>query len=610
MLGASVLLVLVGLVALGVWGLLQLRGRGRPGHDARPGSTGQSVRRFFQFLLLLGLLFAAASGVSGLLSRLVPAEETRVGYSTSSELALELSLTLIALPLWVALAVWTARSQRRDPAEARTGGWTAYLTLAGLLALVMALTGWHRTISPLLGPDRWQADALGQAVVWSGVWAGHRAWGRRTAPARHLRPLVLLSTLIGLAVASTGLAMLLGGALRGLLMGERMVASQQDIAQGALLLAVGGVAWAVHWFVDLRPGPRDPGWLTLVLLAGVGGGLLAAVVAASLLGYDVLVWLVGEPGQTEAERHFSGAPGMISVVVVGLLVWWYHREALEPLRAAGRTEVRRVYEYLLSAIGLLAAGGGVVMVLVTIVEALAAGPDLVVGGDAINALLAALVLLCVGLPLWWRHWAQAQRARGAQALEEVSSPTRRIYLLVLFGVMGVVAVVALITLVYLVLQDVLDGGADVETLRRVRFALGLLMTTGLLAGYHWWVFRGDRQLVPEAATGQEGWRQRAAGAPVTSDDAGTTVSGRGAGAQPGISPGALRSVLLVGSADAWTVAELARLTGAEVRVLQRADVDLPGRSAAELADLARAAGAPDVVLVDGPQGASAVPVRH
>lgn len=569
------LAVLVGIVLV----VVRLARRG-PSGTARAGASatqtsGQAVRRFFQFLLLTGLLVAAGSGVAGLLGRLL--DPGRVLVRDDGGLALQLTFTFIALPIWAALAWWTSRRLRTDPAESRSLGWAAYLTIVGIISLVVAMVAWQEVLDGALTATTYRGQRLATALVWTAVWGGHRWWGRSVTPRPLLRAELLLGSLVGLLTAAAGLLMVVSPALRelfGLTSDSIVGGSLPDILRGAATLVVGAVVWAVYWLREAVRGPRDTGWLALVLLAGVAGGLLVAVVAASVLGYDVLVWLVGDPATTRATLHFAALPGELATLLVGLLVWWYHSAVLEA-GAERRTEVRRVYEYVLAAVGLLAASAGLVMVLVTIVEAIAAGSDLVVGGSALNALLAALVLLAVGLPLWWWHWRSAQRARAASPAEELESPTRRTYLLVLFGLAGVVAVVALLTLVYLLLQDALESGIDVETMRSIRFPFGILATTSLLSAYHWTVFRTDRA---------ETERRRSSGAPAPGGAAGTTR---------------LRHVLLVGAGDPGVAAEVSRQVGASVQVMRRTDLhanpwvveqvvallqDVPTSSAVVLAD--------------------------
>lgn len=543
-------LVLLGGGVLGVAALTRRRAgsMGAPGTGRSAETGGQSVRRFFQYLLLTGLLVAAASGVTGLLGRLLDLGRTLV--DGGGGLALQLALTVVALPLWLLLAWWTHRRAATEPAELRSLGWATYLTLVSLISLIVAMVGWYRLLTTAVGVSEFRADAIALPLVWTLVWAGHRWWARLGTPREHLLPLVLLGSVIGLATAATALVSLLGASLRILtgLSGASLIGTgTEPLLRAGALLAVGAVVWAVYWLRDALGRPRGTGWLVVVLLVGVGVGLITALGSLSVLGYDVLVWLVGDPSSTSASEHFRHTPDRVGAAVVGLLVWWYHQEVLGAGRAVARTEVRRVYEYLMAAIGLLAASSGLVMVLVTLLEAIAARSQLVVGGSALNALLAALVLLAVGTPVWAWHWRLAQRARAADPEGELASVTRRTYLLVLFGVAGVAAVVALITIVYLVLEDALEGGGlDAETIRRVRFALGILLTAGLLSAYHWTIFRSDRD-----------------------ESASLTAT-----ATPAAAGGWRGNVLLVGAADGTVAQEVARRTGASVQLVRRLDAEV------------------------------------
>lgn len=584
--------VLGGLVPLAVLAALVVvvvtqvrrRGAGHGGPAGPPGAPvggGQSVRRFFQYLLLLGLLVAAASGVTGLLGRLLDADRTLV--DDDATLALQLTFTGVALPLWGLLAWWTHRRAAADPRELRSLGWAAYLTLVGLVSLITAMVGWYQSLTMLVGAQPYRGGGFALAAVWTLVWAAHRRWGRTGTPRAHLRPLVLLGALVGLYTAAWGLGSVVAATVRELsgLSGPSIVGAGSDpLLRAGALLVVGAAAWTVYWLLDAARGPRGTAWLTLVLLVGVGGGLLAAIGALSVLGYDALVWLVGEPREETAREHFIHAPAQAGVVVVGLLVWWYHQAVLDAGRRSQRTEVRRVYEYVMAAVGLLAASAGLVMVLVTLVEAIAARGDLVVGGSALNALLAALVLLAVGIPVWLWHWRLAQQARATDPPDELRSVTRRTYLLVLFGVAGVAAVIALITLVYLVLEDVLQGGVDAETMRRIRFALGILVTTSLLSAYHWTIFRSDR-----------------------ADTARITPTG------PDTAAARRRTVVVIGPVADDDLTELARRTGAYVQ-LWRTGGEL-GPATTTVEDILRVlddvpAGDVAVVAVDG--SLRAVPV--
>ena len=208
----GLLVVVALLVVLGGLATTLARRRSAGGPPGAPPS-GSSVRRFFQYLLLLGLLMGAASGVTGLLGRalddvLPSGGDTLIRDDTT--LALQLTLTLIALPLWLVLAWWTRERLRHDPAERSSVGWSAYLLIVGLVSLVTAMGGWQGTLTGLLGVQTY-GDLDGQeialALVWTLVWLTHRLVALRQAsgPSLAARPLDLLGSLIGLVTGAVGL---------------------------------------------------------------------------------------------------------------------------------------------------------------------------------------------------------------------------------------------------------------------------------------------------------------------------------------------------------------------------------------------------------------------
>lgn len=568
------LLLLAVVVAVVVLAVRRMSAAGA-GHGA---SSGRLVRHLFQYLLLLGLLVVAASGLSGLLGPLLDGGTTLA--RSDADLARQLSFTIIGLPLFGVLGWWTLRSLREDPEERRSAGWAAYLTLASVTTLLVAMTGLHETLSAVVGLTGYRGEALARALVWGAAWGAHWWVGRKTAPAAHLQPLHLVGSAVGLGAGAAGLTVLLTATLRILLglEGSSLVGRSTDaLLQGAVLLVVGGAVWVTYWLLAAAREERTPLWLTYVLLVGVGTGLVAAVAAASLLFYEVLVWLVGEPWSSRAAEHFAQVPELLAVVAVGLLVWWYHQAVLAAGRQEARTEVRRVLEYLLSAIGLLAAAAGLTVLLVAVIELLAGERDVLVGGSPVNTVLAAVTLLAVGVPVWWWHWRLAQAAVRTDPAAELASPTRRTYLFVLFGVGGVAAVVALLVLVYLVLRDTLAGDAGAETLRSVRFAVGVLVSTAAVSAYHWAVYRQDREQAPPPPPD------------VTAPH---------------------RYLLVVGPDDAAGLRRLAELTGAEVQLLPRAGEGVAPLDAQAVADAVAADPAPELLVLAEGAATRLIPIRR
>lgn len=546
--------------------------------DARAGRTATSdvttLRRVFQYLLLYGLLVIVAIGVSGLLGRLLETDVLVTG--DESALARDLTFTLVGGPLFVVVALWTRRRLADDADEARSFGWAAYVTLASLTSLVVAMTGLDRVLTWAVGLEEYDGRALARLLVWGGLWAAHWWIDTRTTPREHARVHHLAGSLLGLVTAATGLGGLLSGTLRvllGLDGGTVIATGGSPMREGLVTLAVGAPVWFVYWVRTTARDERTPLWLAYVLLVGVAGGLATAIVAASTLLYQVLVWLVGDPGSATAAEHFDDAPAAAAATVVGVLVWWYHRTVLRTEAGDARTEVRRVYEYLMAGTGLLAASAGLVMVLAALVDAAAGSPF--IGGDGVNTLLAAVTLLAVGGPVWWLYWRRIQAASRDTPTDEIASPTRRVYLAVLFGLGGLAAVVALIVGVYLLLDDVVQGTVGAETLRSMRFPVGVLFTTAAVAAYHGAVHRSDRERMPAA-----------------------------------VAPQGPRFVLLVGPDDREVARAVARRTHGHVQAWTLVDDGRATWSADEVMAALEGTTAEEVIVLCDEDGLRAIPVRR
>ena len=304
-------------------------------------------------------------------------------------------------------------------------------------------------------------------------------------------PHLLLGSVIGLVMGTTGLVQTLGGSVDMLVRHGTYVNPRMALAQGLAMLIAGGVVWAWYWAVSTMKQDRNTFWLAYVLLAGVGGGLVLALVGASRVLWSVLIWLVGDRFEQSAALHFDTAAVEFAAVVVGLVLWWYHRTVLGD-SAAGRNEVKRIYEYLISGIALAAAATGVGTILVAFIEAVTPGID--VGMTTRNTLLAALTLLVVGAPVWWLHWRRVSAAVAADPATEVPSLSRRIYLVVLFGLAGVTAVVALLSIGFIFFQGLVEGELGLAVFRMMRYGLGVMVASAVVSAYHGAIFAQDRKV--------------------------------------------------------------------------------------------------------------------
>ncbi|WP_354190374.1 hypothetical protein [Arthrobacter sp. UYCu712] len=80
---------------------------------------------------------------------------------------------------------------------------------------------------------------------------------------------------------------------------------------------------------------------------------------------------------------------------------------------------------------------------------------------------------------------------------------RRVYLVAVFGLSAVVAVSTLLVIGFRVFENVLDDVTGGSLLDRIRAPLGLLVATGLAAGYHFAVWRHGRAALTAAGAARK-----------------------------------------------------------------------------------------------------------
>ncbi|MCR6494050.1 DUF5671 domain-containing protein [Cellulomonas sp. P24] len=559
--------LLSGLLTLAVPVLLIVWAVRHAGHrTGGPRADAHSVRRFFQYLLLYGLLIVATVGVSDLLG--LPLQEQSLAGDDSSLLARALTFVVFGLPMFVLLAAWSRRHLQSDPDEARSLGWAFYATVAPLTAVVVAMTTLQGVAATALAGQGADWPGLVHGAVWVAVWLAHLTVARRMLDDARRQGQLVLGALIGLGTSISGLVALLAAAVAALVLEPSTTVLANDpraLADAAATVAVGVPVWVVYWGRRFARARRTSLWFAYVLPVGVGGSSILAVVGASLTVYQVLVWTVGDPGSASAVQHFSGTPTAGACVVVGLLSWWYHRHVLVAA-APGRTEVTRVYEYLMSGIALSAAAVGVALVVVALIDALLPA-RVEIGAAVTNPLLAAVTLLVVGGPLWWAYWSHIGRVARATGTVELESPSRRVYLVVLFGIGGIAAVVSVLVAAFLAIQAVLRTGIDADVVRDLQIPVAVLLTTAVVSGYHGAVYRDDRSRLPAA----------------------------------GVRHGP-RYVLLVGGPDDGIGRAVAHLTGARVDVWTRDDGTAVPWVVEDVVAAVEASPAEAITLVAGPSG--------
>jgi hypothetical protein len=491
---------LVPLAVIVIAVVLAVRLRQSRGSGIHAESAGESLRRFFVFLLLLAAVLVAAFGAAGVVEAALPGPNPE-----REAMARSLAFLVVGLPAagWLA---WLARRRfLADPAERSSLGWGLYLFAVLLTSLGGAMIGGIRTLHWAFGVGPGERGAFDPAaaaalIVWFAVWAGHWWLAAHAAPAERLQPHLLAGSAAGLGAGAAAAGASLGLTFSWLydrwFDGAAGALFDDDLRRVVAILLIGSVVWAWYWLVHGRRSSRTLLWHAYTVLLGVLGGMITAVVGISI-GLDrALVWWFGDPGTADAVVHFDALPGAAAALLVGLGVWVYHRLVLGPRRAGQRNEMERAHDYVAAGAGLLTAAAGVTILLVGLIEALTPGGAGGGEASASNTLMLAVTLLAVGAPLWGVFWRVAGRSRTADPQAEVASPSRRAFLFVLFGASAAAALGSLIAMMVTAFDDLLGGTFGSATVLDMRIPMALVITTGLLAGFHWSVYRRDRRISP------------------------------------------------------------------------------------------------------------------
>jgi len=177
---------------------------------------------------------------------------------------------------------------------------------------------------------------------------------------------------------------------------------------------------------------------------------------------------------------------------------------------------RRVYGYLVSAVGMVTLGVGLVVLFATVIGLLAPASGRQLAGDDPwrNPLVLSITLLLVGGPVWGLYWRDIQQGVALGGLEERARLSRRVFIFLIFGLSVLLTLVNLSIVLFRVLNAALGDGLPSNLLAEVRWSIAILLTAGAVSIYYWLVLQEDRK-----ATSVVGLRPapagEAAGAPVS-----------------------------------------------------------------------------------------------
>ncbi|MDP4589440.1 MAG: DUF5671 domain-containing protein [Candidatus Nanopelagicales bacterium] len=538
-------------------------------------SSAQPVRLFFQYALTLGLFITFTVGLAGLLGRLLGASQDVV--TDQSSLASNLAFVVVGGPLLAWLLLWLKRSIARNPLEAEGFIPTFFATLAAIISLLVFMSSTIAVSYNLIDGASSLGYTSARTIVWGSALIMVLRVSNAVIPKNDFRIQYFVGSLITAIAAIVGLIQVLANLLSAILsqpmflgaQSPALISSRNNSFDGFATLVVAAALWFYYWIKNANAKTNDKTWLLYVLVAGVGGSLVLALTSLTVTIYQALVWFIGDPASQVISEHFAGIPTSAAIAIVGLLAWWYHKSLL-PLNSQ-RSETQRIYEYVVAAVSLVASTVGIAIITVAIIEAFTI--SVIVGDDAINTLLGAVTVILVSGPVWVRFWNRIQSFAKSSEQEELTSPIRRIYLFLLFGVGGITAIVSLITVVFQIFNGILSSTFGNTTLNEMRFALGILISTGIVAGYHWEIYRHEKDVEVSFSS-------------------------------------STKSVLLVGPTNPEFVNALKTATGAKITFLQRtdsSDLDWPTDHVIELITQSKDL---DLLILLESTGVKVVPVTN
>jgi len=482
----------------------------------------KTVRRLYFYAVALISVEVVLWGLINLLRSIV--DETVGG--TAEALAQALALVLVGVPIFLFHWLWAQRSSAHDEEE-QTASLRAvffYAVLIGtlipviqnLLALAnrLFLEGTKLvTSAAILGSSQSSPDNL-IAIFMNGLvafyfWRVLRGEWQTLPDKESFADVRRLYRYIWVLY---GLAMTIFGAqqtLRFLFASPTEVLgdfARESLINGIALLVVGTPLWFYTWRVvqdSLKEAAEQDSNLRLGILYLLAlGGVITVLTTATILLSIVLRRLLGTEIPTSDLIHQIGDP--ISIGVPLGAVWAYyghwlnrHIESIpDPVRQAG---MKRVYFYILSALGLGGAFIGVATLIKFIID-LTTGGALTLDDTLRSNLAGAIGLIAAWLPLWLSTWRPLQAK--AFATDDTGEHTRRsvvrktyLYLALFAGVIGGMS--AAVALVFQLLRAALTGRTDSTFLATNLNDLQLLVLFSILLLYHLNVLRRDGQFTAD-----------------------------------------------------------------------------------------------------------------
>ena len=438
-------------------------------------------------------------------------------------LAWHIAVIIVSLPVFLVHWLWGQRLAKHELEEREASLRVLYLygmqasflgpIIASTFWLVNTLFLWIAGRPPLMRyPELSSGEALlffiVPILVLGLLWFYHQRIIQQDAKAvKYTGGSATIRRLYALAFSAVGLTMTTMGfiyLLRWLMMeigggdisGElRLIGYLSELTR----LLVGIPLWLAFWlwvqrlFYGGDDEERRSALRKIYLYAVIFVAVISTVASITFILEGLFSSALGVTNSSTSNGDV-GIP--ISIIIPMLVLWLYHQRVLkadielteEVERQAG---LRRLYYYLIAAIGLsafLVGTSGILSVLIRSLDYIGFNIDLR------QELSWYASVLIAGLPLWLIPWRQAQvRARvgGPEGASERRSTVRTVYL---YFFLFIAAITLLSSVVYIVFSIVsLLLGELPPIISDLAQAVAFMIIALLVWFYHWTVLSEDRK---------------------------------------------------------------------------------------------------------------------
>lgn len=310
------------------------------------------------------------------------------------------------------------------------------------------------------------------------------------------RSFVYFFSAMGLGMTATALVSLIRWLLFQIGGGEAIgLGSSVALTHEVARLIVGLVVWVFFWrwaqrlFFAHGPEEQESVLRKFYLYAVIFIAVFSVVTSAAFIlsgGFKELMGIVGDSG--------GDIRIPISIMIVSGVVWAYHAFVLrEDERAYGSTGrqvgIRRLYDYLVGGIGLVAFIVGLSGDLSVVIRSFEVGA---IGVGLKEELAWYTAIWLIGFVVWILPWRSAQaraNSEGSIGIEERISTSRRIYLYFFLFIATMTMLSTVVNILFSILSMLL--GEPGPNLSEVAHIIAFSLIAAGVWSYHGYWLRAD-----------------------------------------------------------------------------------------------------------------------